>query len=203
MSALPQQQHFTLPVYDGGEFVFAHAWGNGVQLWCRGTVGRQVDEHRSRLRREGTAPLYAGSFNTNEFHRLWDFFRVYLGHADPGRGIALFQPRLRAMQLHTRTGSDRESHTDFFNSFVFSPAMTTEQSWPLAAPEIQFSHVRKGGGSGGFFASGIPELPAGVEPNGLGSPATAVIDYERAVPFTHFLLAATQATQGGTPAAGT
>lgn len=177
-------QHLVVPVAEGGELVFAHVRGSGVWVWMRG-LARQVDE--SPARRHG-APLYGGSIVDKE--PLCDFLAAYvLDEPQEHTGVPVVPGRVRGVPpLIRRTDLKSPTSNRFFAVRDLSP-LHTSTPWPGAAPELLFSLVRGLERAGaGYFATGLPELPAGVVPDPLAEPMpVAEIERSMAVLLLEFL----------------
>ncbi|MFE0369546.1 hypothetical protein [Streptomyces tendae] len=173
-----------VPVDEGGEFVFAHALDSGIRVWTRGPL-RRVDE-RPRLRGVA-APLYGGSIS--DMSALRDFVTDFVDHATDEAATVLSPGRIRDTRpLVARTRSDSLSSRIHFSYRALSP-MHTIGAWDGAAPELLISRVRGLERTGiGYFATGLPELPADVTPDVLPTalPA-AVISPERAEDLSEYL----------------
>ncbi|MCZ1012262.1 hypothetical protein [Streptomyces lydicus] len=173
----------TVPVDEGGEFVFAHAFDSGIRVWMRGLTCR-VDERPRRLCGVA-APLHGGTIR--DMAPLLDFVADFVEHAIDDPAVQLTPGLIRDTRpVVVRTGSDSLSSRMHFSYRAMSP-LHTDGPWDGAAAELLFSRVR-----GlkyrhmGFFATGLPELPAGAAPDAL--PA-AVINRERAEYLAEYLQA--------------
>jgi hypothetical protein len=176
---MPTPEHvLVVPVSEGGEFVFAHALDSGIRVWMRGLTSR-VDERPQRLRGVA-APLYGGRIS--DFTPLADFVAEFVAdfveHAVDDPAMPLTPGRIRDTRpIVARTNSDALSSRMHFSYRSMSP-MHTVGPWGGAAAELLLSRVRGADFQHmGFFATGLPELPAGAAPGAL--PA-AVISRERA-----------------------
>ena len=169
------------PVSEGGELVFAHAFDSGIRVWMRGLT-RTVDERPRRLR-GAAAPLYGGTIRDLEPVR--DFVADFVEHAADDPAMPLTPGRIRDTRpLVARTSLDAVSSRMHFSYRAMSP-LHTVGPWNGAAAELLLSRVR---GLDyrhmGFFATGLPELPAGAAPDTL---PVAVISRERAEYLAEYL----------------
>ncbi|MFF4902206.1 hypothetical protein [Streptomyces sp. NPDC001068] len=172
---MPTPKHvLVVPVAEGGEFVLAHALDSGIRVWTRGLT-RRVDERPRRLRGVA-APLYGGTIS--DMAPLADFVADFLEHAVDDPAMPLTLGRIRDTRpIVARTNSDALSSRMHFSYRSMSP-LHTVGPWDGAAAELLLSRVRGADFRHmGFFATGLPELPAGATPDAL--PA-AVISRERA-----------------------
>ncbi|MBZ6253557.1 hypothetical protein KVH27_34985 [Streptomyces olivaceus] len=171
------------PVVEGGAFVFTHAHDSGISVWMRGLT-RVVDE-RPRRPRGVAAPLYGGTIR--DLEPLRDFMADFVEHAVDGPAVALTRGRIRDVRpIVARTNSDALSSRMHFSYRAMSP-LDTVGPWDGAAAELLLSRVR---GLDyrhmGFFATGLPELPAGDAPDAMSA---AVISREHAEGFAEYLQA--------------
>ncbi|MFI5990374.1 hypothetical protein ACIBAC_00770 [Streptomyces sp. NPDC051362] len=168
------------PVSEGGEIVFAHALDGGIRVWMRGLT-RPVDE---RPRPRGVAaPLYGGTIH--DMAPLRDFVAAFVEHDADDLAVPLSPGRIRDTRpVVARTDSDSLSSRMHFSYRAMSP-LHTVGPWDGAAAELLLSRVRGlERPAVGFFATGLPELPAGAVPDTL--PA-AVISREQAVFLAEYL----------------
>ncbi|OVZ99548.1 hypothetical protein B9W64_37790 [Streptomyces sp. CS159] len=171
------------PVSEGGAFVFTHAHGSGISVWMRG-LARVVDERPRRLRGVA-APLYGGTIR--DLEPLRDFVTDFVEHAVDEPAVRLTPGRIRDVRpIVARTNSDALSSRMHFSYRAMSP-LDTVGPWDGAAAELLLSRVR---GLDyrhmGFFATGLPELPAGDAPDAM---AAAVISREHAEHLAEYLQA--------------
>ncbi|MFJ4084945.1 hypothetical protein ACIP2Z_39130 [Streptomyces iakyrus] len=169
------------PVSEGGELVFAHAFDSGIRVWMRGLT-RPVDERPRRLRGVA-APLYGGTIR--DMAPLADFVADFVEHAADDPAMPLSPGRIRDVRpVVARTDLDSLSSRMHFSYRAMSP-MHTVGPWSGAAAELLLSRVR---GLDyrhiGFFATGLPELPAGAA---LDTLPAAVISRERAEYLAEYL----------------
>lgn len=170
------------PVSEGGALVFTHTLDSGICVWMRGLT-RTVDERPRRLRGVA-APLYGGTIC--DARPLRDFVADYVERAD-GATMPLAPGRIREVRPVTaRTGADDPHNHRWFSYHVMSP-LHTVGPWDGAAAELLLSRVRGPDyPHAGFFATGLPELPADAAPDAL---LAAVIDRERAEQLAEYLCA--------------
>ncbi|MGW2110016.1 hypothetical protein [Streptomyces sp. NPDC001948] len=171
-----------VPVNEGGEFVFAHALDSGIRVWMRGLVRRSAES--ARRPRGVAAPLYGGRIR--DMTALRDFVTNFVDHATDDPAVPLSPGRIRDTRpLVRRTDHDSPNSRKHFKYHAMSP-MHTNGAWDGAAPELLISRVRGEEGTGaGYFATGLPELPAGATPT-TTLPA-AVISRERAKDLSEYL----------------
>ncbi|MFF3787159.1 hypothetical protein [Streptomyces sp. NPDC001933] len=171
-----------VPVNEGGELVFAHALDSGIRVWMRGLVRRSAES--ARRPRGVAAPLYGGSIR--DMAALRDFVTNFVDHATDDPAVPLSPGRIRDTRpLVRRTDHDSPNSRKHFTHHAMSP-MHTNGAWDGAAPELLISRVRGEEGTGaGYFATGLPELPADATPT-TTLPA-AVISWERAKDLSEYL----------------
>jgi hypothetical protein len=174
-----------VPVEEGGEFVFAHALDSAIRVWTRGPF-RRVDERPRRLRGVA-APLYGGFIS--DMTPLRNFLTDFVDHATNDPALPLSPGRIRDTRpLVARTSLESLASRMHFSYRALSP-MHTYGPWDGAAPELLIKRVRgMERVSVGFFATGLPELPASANLEALSAelPAAA-INRERAEYLSEFL----------------
>ncbi|WP_331732133.1 hypothetical protein OG613_47495 (plasmid) [Streptomyces sp. NBC_00015] len=179
----PLTHVLVVPVSEGGELIFAHTLDSGIHVGMRGLT-RPVDERPRRLRGVA-APLYGGTIR--DMHPLRDFVADFVEHAVDESTVPLTAGRIRDTRLVVaRTSLDALSSRMHFSYRAMSP-LHTVGPWDGAAAELLLSRVRGLDYQHmGFFATGLPELPADAASDTL--PA-AVISRERAEYLAEYLQA--------------
>ncbi|MFG2564645.1 hypothetical protein ACGFR6_04305 [Streptomyces sp. NPDC048567] len=173
------------PVDGGGEFFFAHAFDSGIRVWTRGLV-RRVDE-RPRKPHGVAAPLYGGGTIGN-MAALRDFVTDFVDHAADAPVEQLKPSLVRdTVPLVLRTDMDSVTSRMHFSYCAFSP-MHTIGAWDAAGPELLLARVERERSGIGYFATGLPELPADAALDALPAalPAAA-ISLKRAENLSEYL----------------
>ncbi|MET8696892.1 hypothetical protein ABZV65_30630 [Streptomyces bauhiniae] len=178
-----EQQVLVARNWGGGEFIFSHAYGSGIAVWVR-HLGALVTE--SPRPRGVAASLYGGVIADK--NALADFVADFVEDATGDEAEELRPGRVRDTKpIVERTRSD--SLTSRMHFSYRSILMDTVGPWDGAAAELLLTRVRGlDRGHVGFFATGLPEFPAGapldVVPYGL---PRAVIGREKAADLAEYL----------------
>ncbi|GGV50671.1 hypothetical protein GCM10010245_79870 [Streptomyces spectabilis] len=183
---MPTPPHVLVaPVVEGGEFVFAHAGDSALRVWTRNLTCR-VEEQLGSPRRGVGAALYGGRIS--DMAPLKDFVTDFVDHATDTPPLRLTPARIQGVHpLRQRCNADSPTHSAFFAEHVMSP-LHTYGPWDRAAPELLLSRTRGTvHRSIGFFATGLPELPTGLDLAALALPSAAVISREGAEDLAEFL----------------
>ncbi|MGA5819829.1 hypothetical protein ACPC54_18455 [Kitasatospora sp. NPDC094028] len=202
-STTPAHQ-LIVPTAEGGDLVFVHFPGAGIGVWTRG-IGRRLDEKPRPGRR--AAPLYGGGIPHGGWVAMAEFFTVHSDDVGEMPAYALSVPPIVDTQpIKVRCGHGPEDRTNraLFTAITFSP-LHMVLPWSGPAPELLLSYARKGHYypqapgryvapdspvRGGFFATGLPELPASAEPGQVALGGTAVIPDDRVASVAASLLRA-------------
>ncbi|MFE7028879.1 hypothetical protein ACFU9Y_01130 [Streptomyces sp. NPDC057621] len=165
-------------------YLAGHALDYGIRVWMRG-LGRRVDESpRLRRFRGVAAPLYGESIRDLELLR--DFVTDFVDNSTNALFVRLSPGRIRdAPLLCRRCDIGAPSNYPFFARHLVSP-LQTYGPWDEAAAEAAFSQVRglEQQRSLEQFATGLPELSAGIEPAAVF--ALTVIGREQAESLAAF-----------------
>lgn len=191
---MPAHHHvLVVPVAEGGELVFAHGQDGGIRVWTRGLTTRLDETPRPK----GLAAMYAGTIYG--LGPLQEFVDAFLDRDDVTTLPMSSRGRRRDIRtLLDRCGANTLTSSHHFRRVGVSP-LHTYGPWKAAAPELVLTTPRRGPDRTGFFLTGIPELPDGLEPvDALSLPTAAVIardDVELVAEYLHARLRATDVHQ--------
>ncbi|TLQ39452.1 hypothetical protein [Streptomyces marianii] len=178
--------HHIVPTWGrSADFVLAYADDGALRIWTRGAV-EPVGENFPP--RDGGALLIGGTITDRDL--LLEIVEDFLDQettsclpVKPGR-VRGVRPMPSRVDTHPKGGRR------FFTHHAISP-LHTYGPWPGAAPEIVFtrpSRLPAAARHEGFFATGLPELPADMDPaDALLQPTAAVLTREQAECLTAYL----------------